>query len=176
MRKFFILLILLTFAVPVHAATIYKWVDEEGVVNFTDNYNNVPSFYRDRAEVRDYLTDGVAPAYTLDAPPLKRAEAKTDIDGRDQTWWREKVRPWKEQLNQATENYENARKEYMEQADNLAQWRYGSLTQYQMFSSRLDASNTEMAKYRVQIAEANEMLRKLFKEAEESKANPAWLE
>ncbi len=180
MRKVLILLILFTFTVPAYAATIYKWVDEKGVVNFTDNYNNVPSSYRDRVEVKHYptehyLTEGVAPAYT-DVPPQKRAEAKADLYGRDETWWKEKVRPWKEQLNQATENYENARKEYMEQADNLAKWRYGSLTQYQMFSSRLDASNTEMAKYRVQIAEANEMLRKLFKEAEESKANPAWLE
>jgi hypothetical protein len=30
-------------------------------------------------------------------------------------------------------------------------------------------------KYETQIAEANEMLRKLSKEAEESKANPDWL-
>jgi len=28
------------------SATVYKWVDERGVVNFTDDYNNVPPSYR----------------------------------------------------------------------------------------------------------------------------------
>jgi hypothetical protein len=29
------------------SATVYKWVDERGVVNFTDDYSNVPPSYRD---------------------------------------------------------------------------------------------------------------------------------
>jgi hypothetical protein len=33
-----------------------------------------------------------------------------------------------------------------------------------------------MAKYHAQMVEANEMLEKLSKEAQESKADPAWLE
>ena len=32
MRKFLTLLILLVFAMPAYGATIYKWVDEKGVI------------------------------------------------------------------------------------------------------------------------------------------------
>ena len=50
-----------------------------------------------------------------------------------------------------------------------------SLTQYQMFSGRLDAINGEMAGYEAQVAEASKGLKKLLKEAEESKVNPDWV-
>jgi hypothetical protein len=178
MRELLILLILFTFTVPAYAATIHKWVDEKGVVYFTDDYNNIPSSCRDQVEAKEYLTEGVAPAYTLDAPPQKRAEAQTDIYGRDETWWREQVHPWKEQLKEATENYGNAHKQYMEQAEGLSPYNFGkmSLTQYQMLSARLQILNAEMEKYQGQIAEANETLGKLSQEARETKADPAWLE
>jgi Domain of unknown function (DUF4124) len=178
MRKLFILLILLAFAIPANAATIYKWVDEKGVVNFTDDYSNVPSSYRGRVEVEHYRTEGVAPAYTSGIPPQKTAESKVDIYGRDETWWREEVRPWREQLKEATENYENVHKQYMEQSEGLSPYNFGkmSLTQYQMLSARLQILNAEMEKYQGQIAEANQMLSKLSQEAKETKADPTWLE
>jgi uncharacterized protein YfcZ (UPF0381/DUF406 family) len=40
----------------------------------------------------------------------------------------------------------------------------------------LDRLKEEMFKYGDQIAEANEILEKLSKEAKETKADPAWLE
>ena len=51
MKKFFIFLILLLFISPAYAHTFYKWVDEKGAVNYTDEYNNIPSAYRDRVEI-----------------------------------------------------------------------------------------------------------------------------
>jgi hypothetical protein len=178
MRKFLIFLILLGFTIPANAAPIYKWVDEKGVVNFTDDYSNVPSSYRDRVEIRDYLTEGVAPSYTLNNPSQRRAEAETDIYGRDETWWKGKVRPWKEQLKEASENYERVQKKYMTQAQGLSPYNFGkmSLTQYQMLTSRLEILNKEMEAYQGQISEAEEMLSKLSLEAKETKADPAWLD
>jgi len=46
------------------------------------------------------------------------------------------VRPWKDQLKEASENYEKKQKEYMEQAEGLSPYKFGemSLTQYQMLS------------------------------------------
>jgi uncharacterized protein YfcZ (UPF0381/DUF406 family) len=176
MRKLFILLILLAFVVPANAVTIYKWVDEKGVVSFTDDYNNVPSSYRDRVEVKDYLTEGVTLASISDVSARERAEAETDIYGRDETWWRGKARPWKEQLKEATENYENVHKEFMEQADGLVRVKFGSKTQYQMVSYGLSGLTQQLEEYRAQIAKAEEMLEELSKEAEEARANPEWLE
>jgi hypothetical protein len=50
MKKLLILLIILIFTIPAYAATIYKWVDKDGVVNFTDDLSKVPPSYRDRVE------------------------------------------------------------------------------------------------------------------------------
>ena len=179
MRNFFILLILLIFSLPAYSATVYKWVDKEGVVNFTDDLSKVPPSYRDRVEVeeRKDVKEKVTPpppqATTRGNEP---EEIKIDIYGRDESWWREKVRPWKEQLKEATEKYEVAEKKYTEKSDELSRRRFGSPTQYKMNIIELDKVREEKEKYQAQIAEANEMLEKLSKEAKETKADPAWLE
>jgi len=181
MKKLLIVLVLLAFVVPGYAATIYKWVDKEGVVNFTDDYDKVPPAYRDKVEVetrKDVQEERAPLPPQAITPGGKEEEIRTDIYGRDETWWRERVRPWKEQLKEATENYERVREEYMKQAEGLGPYTFGkmSLTQYQMLSSRLNILNNDMEKYHAQMVEANEMLEKLSKEAKETKADPAWLE
>ena len=179
MRDFHILLILLVFFIPAYSATIYKWVDKEGVVNFTDDLSKVPPSYRNRVEVeeRKDVKGAVTP------PPPQAAtrgdeqdEIKTDIYGRDESWWRDKVRPWKERLKEATEKYETAQKRYTEKADELSRRRFGSPTQYKMNIIELDKTREEKEKYQAQISEANETLEKLSKEAKETKADPAWIE
>jgi len=175
MRLFLLFFLVFLLASPLQAAKIYKWVDKEGVVNFTDDLSKVPPSYRDRVEVEE--KKDVQGGATPQAVTRERGEeeTKTDIYGRDETWWKDKVRPWKEQLKEATANYEKAQKEYMEKSEDLSRRRFGSPTQYKMNIIELDGINEERRKYEAQIAEANEMLRKLSKEAEESKANPDWL-
>ena len=180
MKKIIILLILLTFVIPVYAATIYKWVDKEGVVNFTDDYNKVPPLYRDRVEVetRKDVQEERAPLPTQALTPSgKEEEIRTDIYGRDETWWRDKVRPWKEQLKEATENYEIAQKNFTKKSEELSQTNfYGrSRSQTKWDVMKLNRLNEERKKYEAQIAETNEMLKKLSREAQETKANPDWL-
>ena len=179
MRGFFILLILLIFSLPAYSATVYKWVDKEGVVNFTDDLSKVPPSYRnqvekeERKDLKEEVTPGSPQPVTRQNEPK---EIKTDIYGRDETWWREKVRPWKEQLKEATEKYEVAEKRYTEKSDELSRRRFGSPTQYKMNIIELDKVREEKEKYQAQISEANGMLEKLSKEAKETKADPAWLE
>ena len=273
MRKFLILLILLVFAVPAYGATIYKWVDEKGVINFTDEYKKVPPAFRNRAETEEYLEEEPPSALSESTTPkideevktdnygqdywkkqldettanyervreelLKEGErlvwqryggktqyqmstaqlpgiserleayreqmieakakletfknetqetegarekravsSRTDIFGRDETWWKEMVRPWKEQLKEATQNYEKVCDASVKQLEGLGPFRWGglSLTQYQMISSRLTELYDRMAKYQTEISEAKSMLAKLSEEAKETKADPAWLE
>ena len=267
MKQCLILLILLAFAIPAHSATIYKWVDGKGVVNFTDEYKKVPASIRDRVETKEYLegeaqstteNNGEVKAethgqdywkkqldeatwnyervreellnagerlvvyryggktqyqmFTADLPGItdrleayrkqmieaqdvletfknethetegargKRAVSPgTDIYGRDETWWREKVRPWKERLKEATQNHEEACEATVKQLERLGPFRWGglSLTQYQMISSTLTELYDRMATYQAEISETNSMLAKLSKEANETKADPAWLE
>jgi len=178
MKNVLILLILLMFTVPAYAITIYKWVDEKGVINFTDDYTEVPPAFRNRVKTEEFVQQEgkVAPAQRTVA--AAKEEIRTDIYGRDRTWWRGKARPWKDQLKEASENYKKVQKEYMEQAEGLGPYKFGkmSLTQYQMLSSRLEILSKEIGTYQRQMAEAKSMLAKLSKEAKETGANPSWLE
>jgi hypothetical protein len=63
----------------------------------------------------------------------------------------------------------------MEKAEELSARRFGSRTQYKTNIIELDRLKEEMFKYGGQIAEANEALEKILKEAQEAKANPDWL-
>jgi hypothetical protein len=146
MKKFFILLILLAFAVPVNGATIYKWVDEKGVVNFADEYKGVSPAFRSRAETEEYLEED--PPF-LPPRDTKIDEVKTDVYGWDY---------WKEQLDEATSNYEKVREELLKEGERLVWHRYGGKTQYQMFTVELPDTSERLEAYKEQMIEAKAML------------------
>ena len=177
MKKLVIFLILLLFISPAYAHTFYKWVDEKGAVNYTDDYNNIPPAYRNRVEIEWVHEEGPSPPIQK-MTPQKREEAKTDIYGPGETYWRGKVRPWKDFLKTAEANYEKAHQRFMEKAMEFSQKRFGSWsrTQYKMNIIELDRLKEEMIKYADQVAEGKEALEKISKEAREAKANPDWLE
>ena len=160
-------------ASPLQAHIIYKWVDKEGVANYADDYSKIPPAYRDQVDIVYVHEEG--PPIPSQPPPQKREEIKTDIDGQNETYWRGKVHPWKERLKDAEANYERAHEKFMQKTMELSRRRFGSPTQYKMNIIELDRFKEEMIKYQAQIAEVHEILGKLFKEAEASKANPDWL-
>lgn len=173
----FALFLIMAFMSPSYAVTTYKWVDKDGAVHYTDDYNQIPSMYRDRVEteVREEAPQVKTPAPSQ-PPAQKSEEVKADIQGQNEAYWRQRVRPWKERLKEAEANYDAVHKKFMEKALELSAKRFGSRTQYKMDIIELDKHKEEMVKYGEQIAEANEMLDKISKEAKEAKANPEWLQ
>ena len=130
-------------------------------------------------EAKDMLETFTESSGGAEALSGKRTmSSQTDIYGRDERWWKEKVRPWKEQLSEATEGYEKASEAFIQQLEKLGPSRWGglSLTQYQFISTKLTLLNGQMMQSRSQISEARGMLTKLFREAMETKADPAWFE
>ena len=176
MKKLLILLILLAFASPAYAATTYKWVDEKGVLGFTDDFTVIPPEYRDKVSMEvTEETPLVGVTASAQVTPQKIEEAKAGIHGLGEPYWRERVRPWKDQLKEATENYESVNKKFMESAEALSQRRYGSRTQIKMNIIELDRLNMERMGYEAQIEEAKEKLARISNEAKESGADPEWL-
>jgi hypothetical protein len=178
MRKYLIILILLTFTIPASAATIYKWVDKEGTVNFTDDYNQIPSAYRHQIKIEmieESSKVGSPPA--AQTPPQKSEEATTATYGLGESYWRDKVRPWKDQLGEATENYEKAQRNFTRKSEEMSKTNfYGrSRSQTKWDVMELKRLDEEVKKYEAQMSEANSMLEKISKEAQEWKANPDWL-
>src|SRR4030042_6881723 len=156
------------------AHTFYKWEDEKGTANYTDDYNSIPPAHRERVEIEWVHEEGSAPPIQK-MSPQKEEEARRDIYGQGEAYWRGKVRPWKEFLKTAEANYEKAHGKFMEKAMELSGRRFGSRTQYKMNIVELDALRDEMVKYADQIGDANEALEKISKEASDAKANPDWL-
>ncbi len=176
MKKLILALSFLILASSAYTAAVYKWVDKQGAENFTDDYDKVPPMYRDRVEEFTVPTETPKAGSSTSTAPLEKGEGiATDIYGGDETSWREKVRPWKEQLKEATKNYEETHKELMEQIETLGRSKFASLTQYQMIAGRINVLNAQLVEHQARIAQAKEMLEKLSKEAEEAKANPDWL-
>jgi hypothetical protein len=156
-------------------------VDKDGVVNFTDDLEKVPPSYRDQVKVeeRKDAKEESGPLSTEAAPPSgKEDEVIRDKYGLTEAWWRDKVRPWREKLKEATEKYEEAQKNFTKKSEELSQTSFPgrSRSQTKWDAMELNRLNEEKKKYEAQMAEANEMLEKLKKEAEETKADPAWLE
>jgi tRNA/tmRNA/rRNA uracil-C5-methylase (TrmA/RlmC/RlmD family) len=170
------ILFLLLVLVPIsNAAVIYKWVDKNGSVNFTDDISKVPPEYRDQIQTEE--TKDIEKTQTPSSAPAsiqKTGEEKRDVHGRGEEYWRETVRPWKKQLKQGQEDYQNTNIK-IEDAIEVAKGRFLSKTQYNFKRQELDRLMEERGIYEAKRKEAEEMLAKIGKEAEEAKADPAWL-
>ncbi len=175
MRWFLLIPLIILLASTLQAHTFYKWVDEKGAVNFTDDYNNIPPAYRDRVEIEWVHEESPSPPIQKIAPQ-KGEQGRTDIYGQSEAYWRGKVRPWKEFLKTAEANYDKVHEKFMEKAMELSAKKFGSRTQHKMGITELDRLKEEMLKYADQIADAKEALERISKEAREAKANPDWLE
>jgi len=167
------ILVLWVFVSTGYGGTVYKWVDKDGVVNFTDDYTQIPSQYRDQVQMEE-LGESVQ---TPPPPPISTQEsegAKVDIYGTGEDYWGAKVQPWEKQLKEAAENIERINRKINERVGEEAN-RYLSPTQLDMGRAYKKQLREERSKYEAQVREANEMLGKIAKEAEEAKANPEWL-
>ena len=89
-------------------------------------------------------------------------------------YWRVKVQPWKNQLKEATENCERVNRKIDDKISEQG-GKMLSPTQFDMKRAEIAQLKDERSKCEAQIREANEMLNKIAKEAEEAKADPEWL-
>lgn len=149
MKKLIILLILLMLAVPAYSKTVYKWVDEKGVINFTNDYKKIPPAVRNQAETKEYFDEKPPPILPQKMTVNVGEEVKTDNDGRDY---------WRKQLDEATANYEKVRKELLQEGERLVLYRFGSKTQYEMFTEELPSITARFEAYKKQMLEARNML------------------
>ncbi len=176
--KLAILLFLLLWVLPSisHAADIYKWVDKDGSANFTDDLSKVPPEYRDQVKTEEVRESEKTPSPTPGPASVQKTEGeKRDAKGMGEEYWRERVRPWKKQLKQAQEDYNNTNIK-IEDALEAAKGRFLSKTQYNFKRQEVEKLMAERGTYEAKMKEADAMLAKIGKEAEEAKANPAWLE
>ncbi len=158
-----------------YGGAVYKWVDKDGVVNFTDEYDQIPSEYRERVQKEEL---GESQDVETPTPPLVSTHesegTKVDIYGKGEDYWKAKVHPWKKQLQEAGENIESITRIITEKTEEEAG---KNLSRAQRNTGLADRNRLleELSKYQAQVRKANEMLSKIAKDAKEAKANPEWL-
>ena len=147
-------------------AEVYKWIDDRGTIHFTDDYSNIPSSDRERLKVE--IRKDIREEETLSGPQkiipgVKEERSKAVISREEEVWREEKMRSSMKKLEEATANYESAQKRYLEKSEELSRRKFGSPTMYKFDIIQLDALNQERMKYKAQMEEADEKLRKLSK-------------
>lgn len=97
-------------------AAVYQWVDDRGVINFTDNRDKIPPKYRAKAREKDmsdekniFILKGEKTPAAQSAPGGGERPAEQNQD-----WWRARVTTLRDQVKQSEEDLESKRKRLAE--------------------------------------------------------------
>jgi len=171
---------------------VYRWVDEQGTVHFTDDLGQVPEKYRDKVQKKEPpkeppITQPTppqpAPSQPL-APPtgmgIDKGSGATprqkDILGRGEEWWRAKVNEWNEKLKTAQRNYENAYSEWKSKENELESSKFKPDSVKRKLKAEIKDLEEKTRDWEKQMNEAKNMLENVLpKQAQDYQANPEWL-
>ena len=171
-RIFFVLFFL--FLAEFSFAEVYKWVDEKGVVHFTDDIIQIPEKYRPQIERRGTLGDSIGTKIESESLPKKKEETYQDRNMRGEEYWKGRVQEWKKKLNDAQEGANNLTVKYNELTEKFNESK-NSVERTSLRRER-EQIKSEIEKYKTQIEEAKYMLEKTIpEEAEIFKAKPEWI-
>ncbi len=70
--------LLLAWLVGDAAAATFRWTDEQGVVHFSDNYDNIPSRYREKVRIEEESTPSVIPRHEVVPPPQESVPPRAE--------------------------------------------------------------------------------------------------
>ena len=176
MKVIFIVLVLLLtiFGGEVSCAEVYKWVDEKGIVHFTDDMMQIPERYRGTIESIGVIEEKDETETVGEPSAKKKEDSYKDRFGRGEEYWKARVEEWMKKLKVLQEKMETLRIKY----DQLTDKFYDSRSLGERIGVRKEREQVknEMDQYKVQIEEAKEMLeKKIPEEAELYKAKPEWV-
>jgi hypothetical protein len=178
---------LLLFASAALGQEVYRWVDEQGTIHFTDDMGQVPEKYRDQVQKKEPPKE---PPITQPAPPqplappqgmeagkeFKPTPRQKDILGRGEEWWRAKVNEWNEKLNFAQRNYEKTYSEWKSKEQELEASKFKPDSVKRKYKAEAKALEEKTKDWEKQVNEAKNMLENVLpKQAQDYQANPEWL-
>ncbi len=159
----------------VASAQVYKWVDENGILHFTDDINQIPEKYKATLQGQEQSQPPLETAGEPEkTPPVKKVQTYTDTAGRGEDYWRAKVQEWNGKLETAQDKLEGLRSKYNELTEKYNASRHaGDRATIQNQRNKIQA---EMDQCKAQIDESKEMLdKKIPEEASLFKAKSDWL-
>lgn len=187
------ILLLLGLSIPAPLlAEIYKWIDEQGVIHFTDDYTKIPEKYRKKklkvieetplpppAQQPTISSSGEGPKTSAEQTKEERRERgdiRIDNEGHDRAWWQAQIATWKQKRDQAIAQRKELEARYevlVRRAYNPAFGQRGRRS----LQGELKAVEDRLTQLQLAIDEANEMLeKKLPAQAAEAGAPSEWLQ
>jgi len=171
MKRILVIILFIFFISDISFAEVYKWVDEKGVVYFTDDIMQVPERYRLKAEKIGLPEEKEETKVEGGATPKKKEETYRDRLGRGEDYWKGRVEEWKKKLREYQDKLEILRAKYNKLTERFNDSK--STAERGNLRRERDQVKNEMDQCKIQIEEAKNMLeKKIPEEAELYKAKP----
>jgi hypothetical protein len=155
-------------------AEVYKWVDEKGVVYFTDDITQVPEKYRPGAKKIGSSEETGETKSDRESAPKRKEDTYKDRLGRGEDYWKGLMEDWKKKLKELQDNSQILRNKYNELTEKYNDSK--STVERGTIRKERDLVKNEMDQNKIQIEEAKNMIeKKIPEDAELYKAKPEWL-
>jgi archaellum component FlaC len=169
------LILLFVFTATLSYAQVYKWVDEKGIVHFTDDITQIPEKYRRATEEREATEEKIETKKEGgQAPQKKETDSYKDRSGRGEEYWKGRVEESRKKLQSLQEKVESLRLKYNDLTEKFNTSK--SSAERAMIRNDREQIKSQMDDLRAQIAETKEMLeKKIPEEASLYGAKPEWV-
>lgn len=170
MKGALLIIAVLLFASSGRTDEVWKWVDEQGVVHFTDNADLVPEKHREDID-RMELPEEKEAVSTNDKGTEEGREEPRDQYGREEGYWTKRANESREQLEQAQKEYERVRLEYNDLVAEYNSTR--SRVKKRQYQKRIESLQDQLNHRREDIDRLKELLEKALAEEVERAGAPA---
>lgn len=168
---------------------VYRWVDEKGIVHFTDDLTLVPEKYRGQVQqmVPSKEPPSSQPASSRPPEPTKTMQpggeippgqetGQRDMLGRGEEWWRATARDWNQKFLTYRTNYENAYSAWKAKEQELEESKFKPDSVKKKLKSEIKVLEEKAKDWEKQMNEAKNMIENVLpKQARDYRANPEWL-
>ncbi len=175
MKRFLVAILSTFFISQLSFAEIYKWVDEKGVVHFTDDMTQVPEKYRAKTEeIGESGGEKEGTKGEGQIAPKGKEEASQDQLGRGEAYWKGRVEEWRRKLGEERDRLRTLELKYNELIMRFNESK--SSVERGEIRKESDQVKNEMDQCRIQIEEAKDMIeKKIPEEGALYKAKPEWV-
>jgi chromosome segregation ATPase len=174
MKRILVIILFILFISQIAFAQVYRWVDEKGVVYFTDDITQVPEKYRPNAKIIGSSEEKGEAKVDGELSPKKKEETYRDRLGRGEDYWKARMEDAKKKLKDLQDNLEILRNKYNELTEKYNDSK--STVERGNLRKERDQVKNEMDQCKLQIEENKNMIeKKIPEEAELYKAKPEWL-
>ncbi len=169
-KKLIVIFLFILFA-HTSFAQVYKWVDDQGALHFTDDFTQIPEKYRPKTDRMLLPQENAGVKKESDA---SSKDGYRDRLGRGEAYWKSRVEESRNRLKTLEEKAESLRNRYNQMTERINSTR--SSSERANLRRERDEMKNEIDQCKSEIEGARNVLEKeIPKEAEAHKAKPDWL-